>query len=332
MATPSSSLATLNPGLSSLFQYIYEEAEQDYITSRVLPTTPVNLSSDTFGVVPLKELAANSGDVTARAPGAGYSRNRMQFTSDSYSCEDHGSEEILDDNESRKYRNYLAAEEVATRRLAHRILTARERRTIAAVLDVTYYNADSDLKVTLSNKWDTASGTPVTDIEAAIVKVRDNTGIKPNALIINWKTYRALRTNPQVAAKISSSGAGSSEAARNVTIDMLRQVFDIDNIIVAGSMQNTANPNAAATMADLWGDHALVTRIATTADMQEPCIGRTFMWTGDNKTGMNDSMIDGYVETYREEAIRSEIIRARHNTDEKILYKDLACLLPSVRG
>ena len=329
--TPISSLATLNPGLSSLFQYMYEESERYFVGAQLLPTMPQGLAADNFGVVTLKSLAANSSDTTLRVAGTGYSRGRYEFTADTYSCKDHGMEEILDDSEARRYLNYFVAEQVATRRLIHKILTARERRTINAVLDVSYYSGDASLNQTKGNgAWSSASSTPIADVEGAVRKVRDNTGVTPNALVINWKTFRTLRQHAEVAAKISSVGAGRPETARDITVEMLKAVFDIDNILVAGAMQNTANPAVDPVMADIWPNHAFVTKIATSQDMMEPCIGRCFHWTGDNKTGSNDSGIDGYVETYREEQIRSEVIRARHNTDEKILYKDLACLISSV--
>jgi hypothetical protein len=50
-------------------------------------------------------------------------------------------------------------------------------------------------------------------------------------------------------------------------------------------------------------------RVASGLDITEPCIGRTFLWT-------EDSPANPIVESYRDETVRSDIVRVRHNVDE----------------
>jgi hypothetical protein len=68
----------------------------------------------------------------------------------------------------------------------------------------------------------------------------------------------------------------------------------------------------------------MVCRIATSNDMREPCIGRTFHWSEDG------SLIGGAIEEYWEEQSRSNIIRVRHDTDEVIMYPQAGHLLSNV--
>ena len=42
------------------------------------------------------------------------------------------------------------------------------------------------------------------------------------------------------------------------------------------------------------------------------------------------SQVDGRVETYRDETIRSDVVRVRHDVDEKVLYTEAADLLSNV--
>jgi hypothetical protein len=65
----------------------------------------------------------------------------------------------------------------------------------------------------------------------------------------------------------------------------------------------------------------MVCRVATGNDFREPCIGRTFHWAGDG------SSIDGAIESYRDEVVRSNIIRVRHDVDEVVLYAQAGHLL-----
>ena len=68
----------------------------------------------------------------------------------------------------------------------------------------------------------------------------------------------------------------------------------------------------------------MVARVAETQDHREPCIGRTFHWGEDGST------IGGTVETYRDENIRSDIVRNRLDVDEKRLVIESGHLLTNI--
>jgi len=68
----------------------------------------------------------------------------------------------------------------------------------------------------------------------------------------------------------------------------------------------------------------MVCRVATGNDMREACIGRTFHW------GQDGSSVGGTVESYRDEVVRGNVIRVRHDVDEVILYPQAGHLLSNV--
>ena len=68
----------------------------------------------------------------------------------------------------------------------------------------------------------------------------------------------------------------------------------------------------------------MVCRIATDSDIKSPCIGRTLHWAEDG------SEIGGTVETYRDESVRGDVVRVRHQTDEKMLYTQAGHLLSNI--
>ena len=106
---------------------------------------------------------------------------------------------------------------------------------------------------------------------------------------------------------------------------MLAQVFDLDFIIVAGSSKNSAKEGQSATPAQIWSnEYAMLCKIATGGDMREPCIGRTFHWADDG------SSIGGTVESYRDEKVRGDVIRVRHDVDEIVLYPEAGHLLSNI--
>jgi len=323
MPSPSTSLATLRPDLAgSLMEFDLAMDRQGFIGHRVLPVFNVQKASGTFGKIPIEQLLKARD--TKRAPGAGYSRGQFTFTTDTYATEEHGAEEPVDDNEARMYAEYFDAELVAAQRALDAVLRNAEQRIAAAIFDSSRWTGAS-LTTAVTNEWDdSANATPIDDVEAAVQKVWDNSGIWPNALIVNRKVFRNLRNCDQIIDRVKYSGFVDTRAG-NITAEVLAQVFDLDFILVAGSAKDSAKEGQSTSIAPIWSDeYAMVCRIATTQDIREPCLGRTFHWAEDG------SQVDGRVESYRDESVRSDIIRVRHQVDEKILYVEAGHLLSNI--
>jgi hypothetical protein len=68
----------------------------------------------------------------------------------------------------------------------------------------------------------------------------------------------------------------------------------------------------------------MLARVARTADLREPCLGRTIHW------GEDGSQIGGLFESYYSDERRSNIVRCRHDVDEKIIYAEAADLLSNI--
>jgi hypothetical protein len=323
MPSPTSSLATLRPDLATFLEFDLESERSGYIATQVFPVIDVISQAGTFGKIPLEQLLQQR--TTLRAPGSGYARGNWTFERAVYQADEHGAEEPVDDREAQMYAEYFQAEQISTMRAFSSVLRNAEQRVADAVFNPTTWNG-SALTTGVSNEWDDAPAcTPITDVEAAVRKIYDGSGLWANALVINKKVFRNLRNSAQIIDRINSEGAGNASKASDVTADMLARVFDLDFVIVAGTSRNSAREGQAASPVQIWSDeYAMVCKVATSADMREPCIGRTFHWSADG------SSIGGTVESYREESVRSDIIRVRHDVDEVVLYPEAGHLLSNI--
>jgi len=294
--------------------------QQGFVSNRVFPVVEVAAQAGNFGKIPVEQLLQERD--TKRAPGSGYARGKFTFDDAQYACMEHGAEEPVDDREAQMYADYFDAELIASARAYSSVLRNAELRVASSVFNTTTWTGSS-LTTAITNEWDDASNAvPLTDVEAAVQKVYDNSGLWANALIINRKVFRNLRNCDQVVERINSSGAGDPSKASDVTEAMLSAAFDLDHIIVAGSSRNTAKEGQSASISQVWSDeYAMVCKVATSGDFREPCIGRTFHWSQDG------SSIGGTVESYRDETVRSDITRVRHDVDEIVLYAEAGHLL-----
>lgn len=323
MPAPTSALTTLRPDLASFLEFDLESDRNGYVASKVFPVIDVASQAGVYGIIPVEQLLQQR--VTKRAPGAGYSRGTFTFQTATYACEEHGAEEPVDDRQAKMYREYFDAEQVSTLRAFSSVLRNAEQRVADAVFNATTWNGAS-LTTGITNEWDDISAaTPITDVDAAVKKVWDNSGLWANALIVNQKVFRNLRRCAQVIDAIESAGAGDPSKQSDITADLLAQVFGLDYVIVAGATRNSAKEGQNFAAAQIWSDeYAMVCRVATSQDMAEPCIGRMFHWSEDG------SSVGGTVESYRDEVVRANIIRVRHDVDEVVLYPQAGHLLSNI--
>lgn len=323
MPAPTSSLATQRPDLASFLEFDLESEKSGFIASQVFPVIDVMSQAGNFGKIPIEQLLQTRD--TKRAPGSGYARGSFTFLPATYATEEHGAEEPVDDREAKMYREYFQAEQISTARAFSAVLRNQEQRVASAVFNTSTWTGSS-LTTSVGTPWSTiATAVPITNVEAAVQKVYDNSGLKANALVVNWKVFRNLRNCSQIIDRINASGAGSPSKASDVTTQMLSQVFDLDYVIVAGTSKNTAAEGQSASISQIWSSsYAMVCRVSTSADMRDPCIGRIFHWSEDG------SSIGGTVESYRDETVRGDVIRVRHDVDEVVLYPEAGHLLSNI--
>jgi len=323
MPSPTGSLATLRPDLATFLEFDLESEKAGYVATEVFPVINVASQAGSFGKIPLEQLLQQR--VTRRSPGAGYSRGDFTFTSATYATEEHGAEDVIDDREAKMYAEYFDAEQIATMRAFSSVLRNAEGRVADAVFNTTTWTGAS-LTTAVGTEWSTiATAVPLTNVEAAVQKIYDNSGLWANALVINRKVFRNLRRCAQVVDAIEASGAGSPAKASDVTTAMIAAALDLEFVIVAGTSKNSAKEGQTATPVQIWdSEYAMVCKIATSGDMREPCIGRTFHWAADG------SSIGGTVESYRDEQVRGNVVRVRHDVTEVVLYAEAGHLLSNI--
>jgi len=325
MPSPASSNAVLRPDLGLAVQEYDALADVNgFIGPRVLPVFESALQNAQFARIPIEALLQNPE--VARAPGAAYNRGDWKYEKDNFATVEYGWEEPVDDRESRILARYFDSEVIAAQRAQSFVLRAAEMRIAAALFNEATFSATA-----VTNEWDDAANAePIDDVEAAVRRVWARCGLWPNALVIDRSVFRNLRNCEQIVERINSQGAGNRTLPRDITAQMLATVFDLDEVIVAGSptgnaVKNTANEAKSVSISPIWsGEYAMVARIARTSDLREPCLGRTIHW------GEDGSQIGGTFESYYSDERRSNIVRCRHDVHEKLLYTEAADLLSNI--
>lgn len=331
-----SNSVTLRPDLAMFTHLDPEMQRRGYVATSILPPFEVQRSAGTFGMIELKSLLANKDADTKRAPRGGYNEGDYEVKDRSYQTEQHGWKERLDDREQAMYADYfngssLEAEMIAAMRAWEHVLHNLDKRVIEKAIT----NLPSGQKAEAAAKWDViATADPAADIEAACMAVWNRTGAMPDTLTLSLEAYRKLRNCKTILDRISSQGAGDRTLPTDVNLEKLAEVFDLRQVVVAGAIGNAANRAKDAVIETVFPKTvALVHKAAETNDFAEPCLGRIFHWGGDgsSKIGIpGERAAIGVVEIYRNEDVRSDFVRVRHETDEFILYPEMGQLITAV--
>lgn len=323
MPSPDTALTTLRPDLGgSMEEFSLEADRAGFIGLTVAPVFETVKQSGQFGKIPIEQLLQSPD--TERAPGSGYNRGSWTFTKATFACIEHGHEEPVDDREAAMYAEWFDAEQVSAQRARDAVLRNFEIRMATLLFNATTWTGAS-LTTGITHEWDDATNAvPFTDVEAAVQKVYSGSGLWPNALIINKKVFRNLRNVAQIVDRVKYQGFVDARAG-NISVEAMSQAFDLQ-VIVAGGTKNTAIEPQTAVIAPIWSDeYAMVATLPSRPnDIRMPCTARTLHW------GEDGSQIGTAFETYRDEPVRSDIVRARMDTDELVMYTESAHLLSNV--
>ncbi len=287
---------------------------QSFVGHKVLVPRPVAIQAANVGKIKLENLL--SPMATKRSPGTGYKRSDFQFDSFSYATEEYGAEAPLDDRQLAMYADILDAETVHANRAANFVLQEYEQNCASAI-----YNTASGgfTSVAVTAKWnDPVNAVPIDDIISWRETIITSSGLVPNALVLNSYQFWNLINTQQVVDRVKYT----QTATQQVMAGLIAQALGLDQLIVAGGLQNTSNAPTARSISRIWSNsNVFLGRVATTDDPQEPCVGRTFIWSGDGPGAPGtDEQLAIITEEYREEKLRGSVIRARNDRQIVVMY------------
>jgi hypothetical protein len=320
MGSPIGSLTTLRSDLGGSVEAFDLAADRiGFIALKVLPVFESKIAAGNFGKIPIEELLKNP-EVTRNNRG-GYNRTNVRFTQDSFATSEYGLESPVDERDAKLYADYFDAEVVAAEAALDGVLRAQEMRAAAAV-----FNAGAFTPNDVTNEWDDYdAATPLDDVMEESLAFYAATGLWPNALVMNLKVFKNLRNCEQVLDRINSAGAGDRTMPRDVTAAKLAELFDVGEVIVAGGSKNANHEGQTAGISQIWSDEYVgLVRVARTNNIKEPCLGRTIHW------GADGSQIGGTFESYEDPQIRGDVVRCRHDVQEKLIHTPMCRLLGNI--
>lgn len=318
MPSPETTAIVRNDLGTIAFEYAMEASRRGFVGGKIFPTFETPKKEGEYPLITVESFLKPQS--TRRAPRAAYNRSDYTFKKQNYSCEEDGFEELLDDSERTLYGDaQIDAESIAVMRAMDVILRKQEQRQIAKALDT-----GSIGNAAAAVLWSTAAtATPRIDVLAAKEAMRSNFGVKPNIMVISDASKNDLLLTAEITDALKFTNPielGGEEAQLRI----LASYFGVDEVLVADAQTDSAKKGQSKSLADFWTNTICgLYKVSSSRDLKDPSFGRTMLWTGDSPEII-------VTEQYRAESNRSDVFRARQNTDEVFTFVGAGRLITGV--
>ncbi len=284
-----------------------------FIAPEVAPAVAVRHQSDRYFIYDAeREVLRTMPD--GRAPGAEASEIDFALSHDSYYCDDHALVAAIPDEERDNADSPLQPEIDRTEFLTARILLNAEVSLASRLRDAATIPSN-DLSATAP--WDDdTDGDPIGDIEDARGAILSAIQHVPNTLVLPYGVYTAVRYHPTVTERVKYTNSGMPGEK------VLADLFDVERVIVARAVRNTAPRGQAPAIEPVWGKDALLLHVPPRPGLKTISAALTFTWAQAPGSSRGTS-----VQTWREERRKATMIRVQKYYDQKIVAPGAAFLL-----
>lgn len=264
------------------FAIRYRQARSDFVALQVFPTVPSEHRSNNYLVFPKDAWFRNQMPV--RGMGEEPARDSYMTETKTFTCEERALSHLLDDRIERNADDPLNPDMRATEFLQERALIN---------LDAEWCEANFEPSLWSTN-WEGVSGTgsesgktftefnvagtePILFFGNRADEMQEKTGFRPNILVLGAKAYTGLRNNPEVVNRVKFI---SQQEPALVGKRALAAAFEVDDIVVARSVYNTADEGVTAAIKFIANPKsALFAYRAPSPSLDTPSAGYTVAWT-----------------------------------------------------
>lgn len=312
--------AVLRADLRGVVEEAFLQSEL-YIGPKILPPLPVQAKAGQYPVIKKNGGNLLRNEVKARGPGANYARVARSYENDNYQCVEYGIEAIVDDSQRNDVSRFFNLEESETRFAMRQTQLAHEIRVKNKVFDPAVFS------LTTSGTAYTSANLPSFNLGLDVDLVKQQIqgrgeSVSDLIAVMSRPIFNIVRASTLLQNRIR--GTISTDSQLVLDRQAVADALGLRDVLVGDAVYDTSKQGAAASsMANIWPD--------------------TYIWIGTARAGNGpDSYFNGsagftifwqqdadifQAESYREENIRSEIIRCRQDTDEKIVLAAAGQLL-----
>ena len=269
----------------------------------VLPPVPVKLEDGVYYVYGKERFNIPNAE---RRPRSRYKEIDWSVSKDTYHAEEYGLESRIDDRERTNSALPFELDETSTEILTDNLLNNRERRVSNLVLSTS--NVTQNVTLAGATQWsDVSGGDPVGVSVTAGTTMQGATGYVPNSVVLGFKVFQALRTNPKIADYLAEG--------EQLTVERLARIWGVENIYIGTVLYNTAKAGQPTVLGDMWGKDVLFFYRQPRPAQRRPSFGYQFVVQNFKAF------------RWRDTPVNCDVIRVNEIRAEKIVASQLGYLV-----
>jgi len=256
----------------------YFQAPSAFIADRVFPNVPVVKQSDRYFLYKREDFFRD--EAAERAPDAESAGGDYEIdNTPNYFCRKYAYHKDVTEEDRQNSDVPLNPDQDATEFVTQKLMIRREVLWASKFFVPGVWNTEKTgvLEAPEANQflqWHLAGATPITDVDTMQVDILEKTGQKANRLVLSVRVYKQLKNHPSILERIKYTQRGI------VTPELLAALFDVEQVLIAESVKNTAARKAAEANSFILGKHAFLCYAAPRPALKTPSAGYNFVWSG----------------------------------------------------
>lgn len=257
---------------------------------------------------------------TKRGPTGTYNEIDRRFEWDSFTTEEFGLEERVDDKVVAQMQDFFDAEMITGKLLMRALMLDYEVEVASAIMNASNFTAtNSGTAYTEANvEGNTPFDFPA-DMNALIERLTLK-GETPNTAIMSLSVFNRIKRSKKLQTYVYGH-LNTAQGGTNITEQVIAAAFGLQQVIVTKQSYNMAAKGRTPNLGPIWGNSYVFVGNIQGGDFMNGGIGRTIVWGADSPGGLFTS------ESYRHEPRRGTMLRVRSNRVLKIVNSEAGELL-----
>lgn len=318
MPQPTASDVHVNFALNDV-SVAWLQEQSNFVADRAFRSVPVNHQANTYFVYDRQNWF--QAKARKRAPGTESAGSGYDLSTQTYLADVYAIHKDVDDQIRANADAAINVDAEATEFVTRDLALKREVTWGADFFTTSVWTGSTTGgDITPAVLWDAVGSTPIADLRAQLVAAKRRTSFRPNVLIMNEEVWAVLQDHPDFLERIKFTQRAI------VTEDLLASVLGIDEVMVAGGVQDTAIEGAAESMQYVFGKNALLLYRPPSPGLLTPAAGYTFTWNG--LFGAN--ALGGRILRFRMDALSSDRIEGQMAYDQKLVASEMGVFFAAV--
>jgi len=315
------------------FSVAYRQELGLYVATKFAPIVPSNKQSNLYFQFNKGDLLRNVAKI--RAVGAESEGTDVRLSQEGpFFCQTRAIHQDLDMDTIANADNPLNPKRAATRNVVQWLMTRLEIDWALAFFKAAVWSNDltgvaaGAVPGTSFLRWSLDDSDPNIDIAVARRLVQQTTGRFPNKAVIAEDVWEVIKNHPQMIDRIKYTQRGN---ITRKTTDIVADLWELDEVIVASAVVNSAAEGAADSVDHIMSNGVLLGYVEPAPAIEVPTACYTFVWNNlfgavqNEPGGMGMRMLDYPMIWKKIHRVEGEM-----PYDLKIICSDLGCFMDKV--